>query len=145
MAEAALAGARRETDRARLLPPDAATPADLLAAAGLILACPENLAAPSGAMKEFIDRAYYPCLDRLNGRPYALLICAGTDGAGAVRALERATTGWRMRPIAAPIIHRTGAQTPDAIAAPKTIPPAVLAACADLGQAMAAGLAMGIM
>jgi hypothetical protein len=83
-------------------------------------------------------------LDRLNGRPYGLLVAAGSDGTGAVRQLTRIVTGWRLKPIAEPIIMNTRAQTPEAILAAKTPDAAALAPCVELGAAMAAGLAMGV-
>lgn len=145
MATAAAEGARAEAGvTVRLLPAAQAGADDLLAADGAIFATPENLGSMAGLMKDFFDRAYYPALDRLNGRPYASLICAGTDGAGAARQIERIATGWRLRPVAAPLIVRTGAQTPEAILAAKTIAPAELARCHELGAALAAGLALGI-
>ncbi|MGE0416730.1 MAG: hypothetical protein AB7O80_07985, partial [Acetobacteraceae bacterium] len=103
-----------------------------------------NLAALSGVMKDFFDRCYYPVLERLNGRPYATMICAGSDGENAARQIARIATGWRLRAVADPLIICTHAQTPEAILAPKTIPPADLARCAELGGALAAGLAAGI-
>jgi NAD(P)H-dependent FMN reductase len=102
----------------RLLPAVQAQPADVLAADGYIFATPETLAAISGLMKDFFDRTYYPALDRINGRPYAILICAGSDGQNAARQLERIATGWRLRAVAEPIIVCTHAQTPEAILAP---------------------------
>ena len=144
MAEAAAMAARAEPVTVRHLDATAATPEDLLAGDGYIFAAPENLAALSGAMKDMLDRCYYPCLDRLNGRPFAALICAGSDGTGAARQLARIVTGWRLREIAPPLIVRTSAQTPDAILAPKIIAPADLARCADIGAMMGAGLGMGI-
>ncbi len=123
--------------------PDAA-PADVLAADGFLFACPENLAAMAGLMKDFFDRCYYPALERLNGRPYATMICAGSDGSNAARQVARIATGWRLRQAAEPLIVCTHAQTPEAILAPKTIPPADLRRCRELGGALAAGLAMGI-
>jgi hypothetical protein len=53
----------------------------------------------AGIMKDFFDRTYYPVLDRINGRPYAVLICAGSDGQNAARQIERIATGWRLRAI----------------------------------------------
>ena len=145
MAEAAARGARREPDiDVRLLTTPEAGGADLLAADGYIFACPENLAAMAGQMKEFFDRTYYPVLDRINGRPYALLVCAGSDGTNVVRQIARIATGWRLREVAPPRIVITHAQTPEAILAPKVIAPDELAACAELGAAMAAGLESGI-
>src|SRR5436189_4490157 len=105
MAEAAARGAGGEPAvETRLVAVADAGPEDLIAADGMIFAAPENLAALSGEMKAFLDRSYYPALDRLNGRPYGLLIAAGSDGTGAVRQLTRIVTGWRLKAIAEPII-----------------------------------------
>src|SRR6202034_4021041 len=102
MAEAARRGAGDEPDiNVRLVSAAAAQAGDVLAADGYIFATPENLAALAGQMKEFFDRIYYPVLDRINGRPYAALICAGSDGEGAARQIARIATGWRLRAIAA--------------------------------------------
>jgi multimeric flavodoxin WrbA len=145
MAEAAADGARGESGaRTRMLRAADAGPDDLLAADGFIFACPENLASMSGEMKELFDRCYYPCLERLNGRPYAALIAAGSDGAGAARQLARIATGWRLKPVAEPLIVCTHAQTPEAILAEKHLPAEARARCAELGAALAAGLAMGV-
>ena len=145
MARAAAKGARTEPAvRTQLVTANRAGPADLLAADGYIFAAPENLAALTGEMKAFFDRAYYPVLDHLAGRPYAAMICAGSDGEGAVRQLTRIVTGWRLKAVAEPLIVNTVAQTPEAILAPKTLTEADLAACRDLGAALAAGLALGV-
>lgn len=145
MAEAAARGAAAEAGVAvRLVHAAAAGAEDLLAADGFVFAAPENLAALAGVMKDFFDRSYYPALERLNGRPHALLVCAGTDGRNAVRQMQRIVTGWRLREVAEPIILRTGAQTPKAVAAPKLLPAEGLARCEELGAALAAGLALGI-
>ena len=142
MAEAAYHAASAETET-RLLTADEATPDDLLNASGYLFCAPENLAALSGAMKEFFDRCYYPLLGRIEGRAYAQMICAGSDGTNAARQLARIATGWRLRAVQEPLIIGTHAQTPEAILAPKTLSDADLAPCRDLGQALAAGLAMG--
>ncbi|GCB04283.1 flavodoxin family protein [Ralstonia sp. SET104] len=145
MAEAAKSGAAEEGGvTVRLLHAAQAGPDDVLAADGYIFATPENLAAISGQLKDFFDRCYYPALDRINGRPYACLICAGSDGQNAVRQLERIATGWRLKPVAEPIIVCTQAQTPAAILAPKQIGADDLECCRALGQAMATGLALGV-
>jgi len=145
MAEAAAAAARAEAGvEVELTHAAAAGPADLLAADGYLFATPENLASMAGLMKDFFDRVYYPVLERLNGRPYALLVCAGSDGAGAVRQIERIATGLRLKAVAPPLVVITHAQTPEAILAPKTIAPEELARCAELGAGLAAGLAAGV-
>jgi multimeric flavodoxin WrbA len=145
MAKAAAAGASAEPEIVvRLLNAAQAGPDDVLNADGYIFATPENLAAMAGQMKDFFDRTYYPALDRINGRPFATMICAGSDGANAARQIARIATGWRLRPVAAPLIVRTHAQTPQAIMAPKTIGAADLTACREIGAALANGLAAGI-
>jgi NAD(P)H-dependent FMN reductase len=120
------------------------TAEDVLDADGYLFVAPENLATMAGAMKEFFDRVYYAVLERVEGRPYAVLICAGTDGQGAVRQIQRIATGLRLREVAPPTIVLTGAQTPQSILAPKIIGPADLARCAQVGAGLAAGLAAGI-
>ena len=100
--------------------------------------------AVSGLLKDFFDRTYYGALDQINGRPYASLVCAGSDGTNAARQIARIATGWRLRPVADPLIVCTHAQTPEAILAPKQIAPADLERCRTLGEAMAAGLGMGV-
>lgn len=145
MAEAAKRGAEAEPDvQVRLLRAADAQAADILAADGYIFATPENLAALAGAMKEFFDRTYYDALDRINGRPYATLVCAGSDGQNAVRQIARIATGWRLREVADPLIVCTHAQTPEAILAPKVIAADELGRCNDIGMALAVGMAAGI-
>lgn len=141
MARAAADGA----GTAALLAPAADTvPAMLLAADGYIFCCPENLGSMSGMMKEMFDRAYYPVLGQIEGRPYATLIAAGSDGEGAQRQVDRIATGWRLRRVAEPLIVNLGAQTPEAIAAPKQIEDKFLKQCYETGAAMAEGLRIGM-
>ena len=145
MADAAGCGARHESGlHVRLLRAPDTQPSDVLAADGYIFATPENLAAMAGIMKDFFDRSYYPVLGQIEGRPYAILICAGSDGQNAARQIKRIATGWRLRLIADPIIVCTHAQTPERILAPKTIAEDDLARCEELGAALAAGIEMGV-
>ena len=145
MAEAARAGAAAEDGvTVRLLHAADAASADVLAADGYLFATPENLAAMSGQLKDFFDRTYYAALDQLNGRPYASLICAGSDGSNAARQLARIATGWRLKAVAEPLIVCTHAQTTEAILAPKRIGADDLERCRALGEALAAGLALGV-
>ena len=145
LAEAAASGAANASGvETLLLHADDASPQTLLEADGYIFAFPENLAAISGVMKAFFDRSYYSCLGQIEGRPYALLVCAGSDGSNAVRQAERIATGWRLKRIADSLIVCTHAQTPEQILAPKTISEADLTMAGELGAAMAEGLALGI-
>lgn len=143
MAEAAARAAGSEAT-AVLLSAEDAEPQDLLRADGYIFCAPENLAAISGEMKEFFDRCYYPVLGRIEGKPYALMVCAGSDGENAARQMARIAKGWRLKEAQPPLIVCTSAQTPEVIMAPKTLSEEQLAPCRDLGLALAAGLSMGI-
>ena len=145
MAEAAERGARNEPEvNVRRLHAAEASADDVLRADGYLFVTPENLAAMSGVMKDFFDRTFYAALDRIIGRPYAALICAGSDGGNAARQIARIATGWRLKPIAEPLIVCTHAQTPEAILAPKIISDADLARCEEIGGGIAAGLTFGI-
>jgi multimeric flavodoxin WrbA len=145
MANAAEAGARSEANlRVSLLAAAEAQADDVLAADGYIFATPENLAAMSGMMKDFFDRTYYAALERVNGRAFFTLICAGSDGRSAAHQIERIATGWRLKRIADPYIVCTHAQTPEQILAPKRIDETCLTRCEELGKTMATGLVMGI-
>ncbi len=145
MAEVAAQAAREEPDvTVSLREAPAASADDVLAADGYLFATPEALAAMTGLMKDFFDRTYYAALGRIEGRPYAALVCAGSDGENAARQIARISTGWRLRAIAPPVILCTHAQTPEAILAPKTIGTDDLDRCRTVARMMAAGLAMGI-
>ncbi len=135
MLEAVLGGARHpdiEGVQCRHVPPLEATPDDVLAADALVLGTTENLGYMSGALKDFFDRCYYPCLERTDGLPYALYVRAGHDGTGTRRAVESITTGLRWRAVHEPVICR-GAYDP-----------AFLEQCEALGTHMAAGLEAGV-
>jgi multimeric flavodoxin WrbA len=145
MAEAAAHAARAEAGVCvRLISARDAGPDDVLAADGYIFAAPENLAAIAGVMKDFFDRSYYPVLGRIEGRPYAMLICAGSDGENAARQIARIAKGWRLREVAEPLVVCTHAQTPAAILAPKVVAASDLESCAQRGATLSAGLAIGI-
>lgn len=146
MAEAAASSARSAAPEVHTIlrrAEDTDTDALLSSDAYLFIA-PENLAALSGAMKEMFDRTYYACLGQIEGRPYATIICAGSDGTGAQRQIDRTATGWRLRRVAEPMIVITGAQTAEAIWAEKVIQSADLAAAQQLSAALAAGVAAGV-
>ena len=111
----------------------------------IILAPNKTLAAQLyGEMKEFFDRCYYPVLGRIEGRAFATMISAGSDGEGAQAQINRIAQGWRLKRVADPVIVNMDAQTPEEILAEKTVPQDRLDECAALGEAMAEGLSMGV-
>jgi len=143
MANAAFDAARSET-HTLLQRAEETTPEHLLDADGYLFAAPENLAALSGEMKAFFDRCYYPVLGQLDGRPYAQMVCAGSDGESAVRQTARIATGWRLKQVHPALIICTKAQTQAEILAEKTLSDSDLGLCRTLGATLAAGLSMGV-
>ncbi|WP_338240957.1 flavodoxin family protein [Aurantiacibacter hainanensis] len=145
LAEAAHEAAREAGEvEVRLLEAKDAEADDLLSVDGYIFACPENLAAIAGVMKAFFDRTYYEVLGRIEGRPYAAIICAGSDGENAKRQLERICQGWRLKRVADTPIINVGAQTKEEILAEKSIGEDDLEKARELGATLAAGLEMGV-
>jgi multimeric flavodoxin WrbA len=133
--EALLAGARSpEIDGVEVahLPPLQAGPEDLLRADAVILGTTENLGYMSGALKDFFDRSYYPCLEKTQGLPYALYVRAGHDGTGTKRAVEAIATGLRWRAVQEPLVCRG------------EFSEAFVEQCEELGTLMAAGLEAGV-
>jgi putative NADPH-quinone reductase len=145
VADAAAAGAAAVAEvQTRQMAASNTEAADMVSADAYMFAFPENLAAISGVMKAFFDRCYYPCLGQIEGRPYAIIVCAGSDGQNAVRQAERIATGWRLKKIADSHIICTHAQTPEVILAPKVIGDADLTTAREVGAALAEGLALGV-
>ncbi|MCC8988860.1 MAG: NAD(P)H-dependent oxidoreductase [Candidatus Contendobacter sp.] len=133
MARAVLRGSRRVVEvETRLKMALRAGLDDLLWADGLLLGTPENFGYMSGALKNFLDRTYYPAQGQISGLPYAVFISAGNDGTGALTSIERIARGYPLKPVADPIIAR-GELTAE-----------VLQRCEELGEMMASGVAWGI-
>ncbi len=133
--DAAVGGARVpdiENVDVKALTPFEAGPDDVLAAQAIILGTTENLGYMSGALKDFFDRIYYPCLEKTQGLPYALYVRAGHDGAGTRRAVETIVTGLRWKAVREPLICR--GEWREGFAGE----------CRELGMLMAAGLDAGV-
>ena len=129
-----------------------ATAQDLQRADALILATPENFGYMAGSLKAFFDRTFYACMadtthegggsaSQLAGRAYSVLVCAGNDGTGAMQSVDRIVTGWRMRKAHPGVIaRRMGGEAGSSRGALRNED---LAACRELGQLFAEGLAIG--
>jgi len=131
MADAVIAGAKHQDVTGvdvRVKSALEADADDLLWADGFILGTPENFGYMSGAMKYFLDRVYYPCENKINGRPFALFIRAGNDGSGAISSLRRILSGLAVREVQEPVL----------IAG--SFDESRLAECEELGLTLAAGL-----
>jgi multimeric flavodoxin WrbA len=112
---------------------------DLLACAGLLVATSENFGSLAGATKDFFERVYYPCEHRIEGKPYSVLVCAGTDGTQAMMHTDRIATGLRLRKVHPGLVYKSGIT-----AQAQVVQPPVLAECEEIGATLAAGIAAGI-
>jgi multimeric flavodoxin WrbA len=114
------------------IPPLSAGPDDVKAADALILGTTENLGYMSGALKDFFDRSYYPCLEATQVLPYSLYVRAGQDGTGTRRAVESIVTGLRWRPAHNDVLCRGAFDE------------TFVTQCEELGLYMAAALDAGV-
>lgn len=114
------------------LSPLEVSPEDVLACDAIILGTPENLGYMSGALKDFFDRCYYPCLEQTQGLPFAYYIRAGRDGTGTQRAITSITTGLRWR-----LVH-------DVLLCQGEYREAFESQCEELGLYVAASLDAGL-
>jgi len=112
---------------------------DLLRCDALLVATSENFGSLAGMTKDFFERVFYPCEHGVEGKPYSVLVCAGSDGAGAMFQTDRIATGLKLRKVLPGIVHRSGVT-----AQAHVVPEDVLARCATLGATLAAGIAAGV-
>ena len=105
---------------------------EVLDADAIILGTTENFGYMSGAMKDFFDRIYYPCLEKTESLPFALFIRAGNDGLGARSSIERIVKGLAWKQVQEPLICSGAWQD------------SFLDPCEELGMTVAAGLEAGI-
>ena len=107
-------------------------PEDLLWCDGVIFGTTENFGYMSGALKDFFERSYYPCLDKVNARPYGLFVKAGNDGTGTISSVQRIVTGLELKLVAEPLLLVGSFQE------------SWLDDCRELGMTLSAGLDAGI-
>ena len=140
MAAAARDGAN-DTGEAdvRYLRADEAGVDDLLRCDALLVATSENFGSLAGMTKDFFERVYYPCEHRVQGKPYSVIVCAGTDGTGAMFQTDRIATGLSLRKVLPGVIYKSGLT-----AKAQTVPPDVLAQCRELGATLAVGIGAGV-
>ena len=139
-----MAKAAASHENARLMRAREVCSDDILSASAYLFVCPENLASMSGEMKEMFDANYYPVLGQIEGRAYATIIAAGSDGSGAQKQIDRIATGWRLKRVADPMIVNFDAQAPEEIMAKKNVEAEILKECEDLGLSICEGLALGV-
>ena len=133
LAEAVLRGAQTVEETATTLKRAFdATAEDLIAADAVIFGTPENFGYMSGALKDFFDRTFYLCENKVDAKPYAVFVCAGNDGTGAVFNIDRICTGLKLKKVFEPVV------------AVKVNSPEHVARCEEMGATLAAGVAFGV-
>ena len=105
---------------------------DVLWCNGIVVGTTENFGYMSGAIKDFFERIYYPCLETTQALPVAVYVKGGLDGQGAKVSVEKILTGLRWKLIQ-PTLVMKGEFTDE-----------FLVECKNLGMAMSAGLDAGI-
>lgn len=83
-------------------------------------------------IKDFFDRTFYPAQGKIQNLPYAVLVKCSNDGTGALSNIERIARGYPFKQVAEPLIVR-GDVTEEALGSAR-----------ELGETLAAGLALGI-
>lgn len=128
MARAVVEG-MRSIDNTEVILKEAAeaTPEDLLSADGLAVGTPENFGYMSGMIKDFFDRTYMPCHEKVFRKPYVVFISAGNDGIGALTSIERIALGYKLKKVYDPVIAK------------RKVTEEILERCRELGQVLAAG------
>lgn len=109
-----------------------AGPQDVLGAGGILMCTPARFGYMSGALKDFLERIYHPCLEQTRGLAYGLVVKGDTDVDGAVSSVERIVAGLAWRRVL-PVVTVVG-----------DIEPAHLDAAAELGGGLAAGIEAGM-
>ncbi len=105
---------------------------EVLWADGVILGSTENFGSMSGLIKDFLERIYYPCLEKTEGLPAAVYIKGGLDGQGAKTSMERILRGLKWK-LVQPTLVLQGEYTDK-----------FSHQCEELGKLMAAGLEVGV-
>jgi NAD(P)H-dependent FMN reductase len=103
---------------------------DIRECRAMVICSPEYFGYMAGAIKDLFDRTYEqlrrdPAVRNL---PYALVICAGNDGTGALTHMERILKGYRLKKVQHPIIAK-GFITDEA-----------LSLCVEMGKTIAEGV-----
>lgn len=135
LADAAIRGASHpDIDDVQVLhlSPFDATADDVMSCDAIILGTTENFGYMSGAMKDFFDRIFYPCLEHTEALPYAIYIRAGLDGTGTEIAMQKIISGLKWK------------QVQDLLLCHGEFKDEFNDQVEELGMSMAAGLEMGI-
>ena len=133
LARAVEEGARSVASvRTRLVQASVASEQELKESRAVAFCSPEYFGYMAGALKDFFDRTYENVREHVSGKSYALVICAGNDGSGALTSIERIITGLRMKRVQEPIVCRGDVSA------------AMLEKCRELGQILAGGIELGI-
>ena len=98
---------------------------DLLSADAVAFGTGDYFGTMLGGLKDFFDRTYYACKDKVTDTPCALFVTHG-GGGKAVESLQRMAERYKLRVVGAPVLVK---DAPDA---------AAIGALAEAGRQLAA-------
>jgi multimeric flavodoxin WrbA len=76
---------------------------DVLSCSAILFGTSVHFGYMSGMMKDFLERIYYPCQEKVDALPYGVFVGCGTDGTGAIGSIERIVTGLKLKKVVEPI------------------------------------------
>ena len=133
MAQSFADGATREENITVVLKKaEDATLEDLLQCHAIGIGSPEYFGTMAGMIKDFFDRTFVAAEEQTIGLPFVLFVCAGNDGRGAIRQIERIAEGYKWKKVQEHL-RVVGSPTQKD-----------LDRLAELGQTLAAGVDFGI-
>ena len=102
-AEAVAEGARSAGAQVALKKGADAEPKDLVECNAVALGSYDAFSYMGGALKDFLDRAFYPTQGRVTGKPYAAFLTHG-GGGKAIQSIESIAQSFKFKKIAEPVL-----------------------------------------
>jgi flavorubredoxin len=102
-AQAVADGARSAGAEVVLKTASQAEPKDLQACDAVALGSYDAFSYMGGAIKDFLDRSFYPTQDEVTGKPYVAFVTHG-GGGKAIASIESVATTFKFKKVAEPVL-----------------------------------------